>query len=95
MDKPIPCFASLYRSGSKRPPQCVSIFGMSPRWNLLLAIVTMALALMETVSGEALAGYGKTIDRANNPRNFWKALAIHYAFSLFFWLLYLKHLFPR
>jgi hypothetical protein len=68
---------------------------MSPRWNLLAAIAVLALALMETLSGEALAGYGQSIDRADNPKNFWKAVALHYAISLFFWGRYLYQLFSK
>ncbi len=68
---------------------------MSPRWNLLAAIGVLALALMETLSGEALAGYGKSIDRADNPKSFWKAVAITYAASLFFGGRYFYQLFSR
>jgi hypothetical protein len=48
----------------------VSIDGMNHRWNLLAAIAVLALALMETLSGQSLAGYGKTIDRADDPKGF-------------------------
>ena len=58
--------------------------GMSPRANLLAAIAVSALAIMETLSGESLAGYGKSIDRSDDPKAFRKAVAITYAFSIFF-----------
>jgi hypothetical protein len=68
---------------------------MSPRWNLLAAIAVLALALMETLSGEALAGYRKSIDRADDPKSFWKNVAITYAVSIFFWGRYFYQLFSK
>jgi len=69
--------------------------GMNPRWSLLIAIAVLALALMETLTGQSLGGYGKSIDRADDPKNFWKAVALHYTFSLVFWGRYLYQLFSK
>ena len=69
--------------------------GMSPRGNLLAGIVILALAVMETLTGESLAGRGKTIDRADNPRKFWEVVGITYATSLFFIGRYLYQLISR
>jgi hypothetical protein len=57
---------------------------MSPRGNLLAGIAILALALMETLTGQSLAGYGKTADRADNPKKFWLVVAVTYTASLFF-----------
>ena len=69
--------------------------GMSPRANLLAAIATLFLAAMEALSGESLGGYGKTIDRAEDPKAFWKAVALHCAVSLFFWGRYFYQLLSK
>ena len=69
--------------------------GMSPRGNLLAGIAILALAVTETLSGQSLAGYGKSIDRADDPKTFWKAVALHYALSLFFWGWYFYQLIPK
>jgi hypothetical protein len=57
---------------------------MSPRGNLLVGIAVLALAVMETLTGQSLGGYGKTADHADDPKNFWRNLAVTYAASLFF-----------
>lgn len=57
---------------------------MSPRANLLAGIALLALALMETLTGQSLGGYGRTADRTDNPKNYWAAVAIGYAVGLFF-----------
>jgi hypothetical protein len=58
--------------------------GMSPRANLLTGIALLVLAVMEMLSGQSLAGYGKTADRADDPKKFWGLVAINLAASLFF-----------
>jgi hypothetical protein len=45
---------------------------------LIIGVFAIGLGLMETCSGEALQGYGRTASRGEAPKNFWKAVAIHY-----------------
>lgn len=57
---------------------------MSPRANLLAGIALLALAVMQTLTGQSLGGYGRTADRTDNPKNYWGAVVIGYAAGLFF-----------
>ena len=66
---------------------------MSPRGNLLAGIAVLALAVMETLSGQALGGYGQSTDRADNPNEFWGSVAIAYGAGLFFIGRYLYQIF--
>lgn len=61
-----------------------SMAEMSPRGNLLAGVALLAVAVMETLTGESLGGHGQAADRADNPRNYWGNVAIAYAASLFF-----------
>jgi hypothetical protein len=45
---------------------------------LIIGVIAIGLGLMETCSGEALQGYGRTASRGEEPQRFWKAVAIHY-----------------
>jgi hypothetical protein len=45
---------------------------------LIIGALAIGLGLMETCSGEALEGYGRTASRGEEPQRFWKAIAIHY-----------------
>jgi hypothetical protein len=45
---------------------------------LVVGVFAIGLGLMETCSGEALQGYGRTASRREDPKTFWKAVAIHY-----------------
>ena len=45
---------------------------------LIIGVIAIGLGLMETCSGEALEGYGRTASRGEEPQKFWKAVAIHY-----------------
>lgn len=45
---------------------------------LIIGVFAIGLGLMETCSGEALEGYGRTASRGEEPQRFWKAVAIHY-----------------
>jgi hypothetical protein len=44
---------------------------------LIIGVLALGLGLMETLSGEALEGYGRTASRGQEPKRFWKAVAIH------------------
>ena len=57
---------------------------MSPRSNLLAGIAILAFAVMETLTGQSLAGHGKTVDRADNPKKFRGNVAVGYAAGIFF-----------
>jgi hypothetical protein len=57
---------------------------MSPRANLLAGIALLTLAVIETITGESLGGYGRTADRTDDPKNYWGSVAIAYAAGLFF-----------
>jgi hypothetical protein len=45
---------------------------------LIIGAFAIGLGLMETFSGEALEGYGRTASHGEEPQRFWKAVAIHY-----------------
>jgi len=45
---------------------------------LIVGVFAIGLALMETLSGEALTGYGGMVDRRDNHKTFWRAVALHY-----------------
>lgn len=45
---------------------------------LIIGVLAIGLGLMETSSGETLLGYGQTASRGEDPKTFWKAVAIHY-----------------
>jgi len=45
---------------------------------LIIGLFAIGLGLMETCSGEAVLGYGRTASRNEDPNTFWKAVAIHY-----------------
>ena len=45
---------------------------------LVVGVLAIGLGLIETCSGEALQGYGRTASRREDPKTFWKAVAIHY-----------------
>jgi hypothetical protein len=49
---------------------------------LVLGVIAIGVALMETISGEALQRYGKTTTRYEEPKNFWKTVALHYFFGV-------------
>jgi hypothetical protein len=44
----------------------------------------LAFAVMETLTGHSLAGHGKTVDRADNPKKFRGNVAVSYAAGIFF-----------
>jgi hypothetical protein len=66
---------------------------MSPRVNLLIGLAALGLALMQTLTGQSLNGYGRTADRSDDPKNYWGSVAIAYAAGLFFIgrFIYLKY----
>ena len=66
---------------------------MSPRANLLAGIAILALAVMETLSAQSLGGYGRSTDRADNPKKFWASVAISFGAGLFFVGRYLHQVF--
>ncbi len=66
---------------------------MSPRANLLAGIAVLALAVMETLTGQSLGGYGRTADRTYDPKNYWGAVVIGYALGLFFIGCYIYQIF--
>ena len=66
---------------------------MSPRANLLAGIAMLALAVIETLSGQSLGGYGRSTDRADNPKKFLASVAISYGVGLFFIGRYLYQIF--
>ena len=66
---------------------------MSPRANLLAGIAILALAVMETLSGQSLGRYGRSTDRADNPKKIWASVAISYGAALFFIGRYLYQVF--
>jgi len=39
---------------------------------------------METLTGQSLAGHGKTVDRADDSRKFWGNVVVSYAAGIFF-----------
>jgi hypothetical protein len=45
---------------------------------LIIGLLAIVLGLMETCSGDAVQGYGRTASRDKDSINFWKAVAIHY-----------------
>jgi len=45
---------------------------------LIIGLFAIGLGLMETFSGEAVQGYGRTASRGEDSKTFWKAVAIHY-----------------
>jgi len=45
---------------------------------LVVGVLAIGLGLIETCSGEALQGYGRTASRRENPKAFWTAVVIHY-----------------
>jgi hypothetical protein len=45
---------------------------------LIVGMFAIGLGVMETCSGDALQGHGRTASRTENPKTFWKAVAIHY-----------------
>ncbi len=45
---------------------------------LAVGVIAIGLGLMETLSGDAVQGYGQTTSRSDDPNTFWKAVAIHY-----------------
>jgi len=49
-----------------------------PHMALIVGLIAIGLGLMETLSGEALLGYGRTASRGEDPKTFWKAVAVHY-----------------
>jgi hypothetical protein len=69
--------------------------GMHIRKYLLLGLALLALAVMETLTGQSLGGYGRIFDRADDPKNFWWTVAITYATSLVSFYLYFFHKVPN
>jgi hypothetical protein len=45
---------------------------------LIVGVIAIGLALMETLSGDALLGYGQMTSRGKDPKTFWRAVALHY-----------------
>jgi hypothetical protein len=45
---------------------------------LIIGVIAVGLGIMEIFSGKALQGYGRTATRGEDPKTFWKAVAIHY-----------------
>jgi hypothetical protein len=45
---------------------------------LVVGVLAIGLGLIETCSGQALQGYGRTASRRDNSKAFWKAVVIHY-----------------
>lgn len=45
---------------------------------LIIGMLAIVLGLMETLSGEALLGYGQMVFRREAPKLFWKAVAAHF-----------------
>ena len=45
---------------------------------LIVGVLAIGLALMETLSEDALLGYGKMTSRREDPKTFWRAVASHY-----------------
>lgn len=45
---------------------------------LVVGVLAIGLGMIETCSGEALQGYGRTASRREDPKTFWKSVAIHY-----------------
>ena len=57
---------------------------MSPRMNLLIGLAAIGLAMMQTLTGQSLQGYGRTADRSDDPKSYWGAVALAFAAGLFF-----------
>jgi hypothetical protein len=49
-----------------------------PHIALVIGMIAIGLGLIETISGDALEGYGQGASRSEEPERFWKAVAIHY-----------------
>jgi hypothetical protein len=47
--------------------------------SLILGIASICLAVVETLTGEGLGGYGRMLRRSDDPAKFWRLAAIHYA----------------
>jgi hypothetical protein len=45
---------------------------------LIVGVIAIGLGLMETLSGDAVQGYGQTASRSEDPSTFWKAVSIHF-----------------
>ena len=49
--------------------------------SLILGVLLLGLALMETLSGEALGRFGRTVTRFEQPKKFRQLVAIEYIFA--------------
>jgi hypothetical protein len=63
--------------------------GMIHHKNLIFGCAFLALAVMETLSGQALGRFGVGVTRADNPKTFWRMVGFLYLFSLICFGLYL------
>jgi uncharacterized membrane protein len=51
---------------------------LRPHIALIIGVIGIGLGLMETISGDAMEGYGRGSSRSEEPERFWKAVAVHY-----------------
>ncbi|MEO6803420.1 MAG: hypothetical protein ABI197_09290 [Granulicella sp.] len=68
-----------------------------PYVSLIIGLLLSGLAVMETLSGEALGRYGRSFTRLEEPNKFWGGVAISYlggAFGIGYFL-YKTHLFSK
>jgi hypothetical protein len=45
---------------------------------LILGIASLCLAVAETLTGQGLGRFGRTIERSKDPNKFWRGVAIGY-----------------
>ena len=54
-----------------------------PNIYLIVGIASICVAVAETLTGEGLGGYGRTIERSKDPAKFWRGVAIFYIAGVF------------
>ena len=53
-----------------------------------ISVVFIAVALASAASGYTLVKYQGIVSRADDPKNFWQAVAIEFLIGVAFWCLY-------
>jgi hypothetical protein len=56
---------------------------------LLIGVVWLAMAVVFTLAGECWLPYGRRVFRAEEPKQFWLSIAMHYLGAIFFIVVYL------
>jgi hypothetical protein len=49
---------------------------------LVIGLFSIGLGVVETFSGDSLQGYGRTASRGEDPKAFWRAVAVHFLAGL-------------